>query len=82
MASYTSVKALYAELPAYQPLVSTTALPAIAFFFLTLSFLLTFFLTTLKTTSIPVTEVGTALAAAFLAGGGVVALFCTVGVYV
>ncbi|RSH79395.1 uncharacterized protein EHS24_001441 [Apiotrichum porosum] len=82
MEGYTQVKVLHSGLPAYAPLVPTSALPTIAFVSLCAAFALTFTLTTLHKSSIPVVELVTALVAAALAGGGVVALFCTVGVYV
>ncbi|EJT51171.1 hypothetical protein A1Q1_07635 [Trichosporon asahii var. asahii CBS 2479] len=74
--TYVEVKTL----PAFSPLISVEALPTIALVALLAAFALTFFLTTLS--KAPAQELGVALLAAFLAGAGTVALFCTVGVYV
>ncbi|WRT68990.1 uncharacterized protein IL334_005972 [Kwoniella shivajii] len=80
--TYASIKTLHSSLPAFQPPISTSALPSIAFITLLAFFVLTFLFTTLPKSKIPIPEIGTALAASVLAGGGVVALFCTLGVYV
>ncbi|WWD21107.1 hypothetical protein CI109_105588 [Kwoniella shandongensis] len=80
--SYASIKKLHTSLPAFQPPISTSALPTIAFLSLLGFFVLTFLFTTLPKSRLPIPELGTALFASALAGGGVVALFCTLGVYV
>ncbi|KAK4687517.1 hypothetical protein P7C73_g2592, partial [Tremellales sp. Uapishka_1] len=80
--TYSSIKALYPTLPSYSPPVPVSALPTLALLTLAAVFALTFIFTTLPASRNPVPELGTALVASLLAGGGVVALFCTVGVYV
>ncbi|WVN87779.1 uncharacterized protein L203_102974 [Cryptococcus depauperatus CBS 7841] len=82
MSSYASVKSLHQSLPAFEPLVSTAALPPIALLALLGFFALIFLFTTLNRSKIPLAEITTVLAASSLAGIGVVALFCTVGVNV
>ncbi|OCF31404.1 hypothetical protein I316_07009 [Kwoniella heveanensis BCC8398] len=80
--SYASIKALHASLPSFQPPISTSALPTISLITMLAFFALTFLFTTLPKSRVPIAELGTALLASALAGGGVVALFCTLGVYV
>ncbi|RXK34907.1 hypothetical protein M231_07841 [Tremella mesenterica] len=45
-------------------------------------FVLAFIFTTLPKSKNPLPELSTALIASLFAGGGVIALFCTLGVYV
>ncbi|ORY24788.1 hypothetical protein BCR39DRAFT_545942 [Naematelia encephala] len=80
--SYASIKALHSSLPSFTPPISTSVLPYIALFALLAFFALAFTFTTLPKSRNPIPELGLALLASALAGGGVVALFCTVGVYV
>ncbi|GMK57718.1 hypothetical protein CspeluHIS016_0405520 [Cutaneotrichosporon spelunceum] len=82
MEPYSSIKVAYNELPAFKPLIPTTALPTIALVSLVLAFALVFFMTTQSSRKFNATEVPIALLAAALAGAGTVALFCTVGVNV
>ncbi|WVQ81354.1 hypothetical protein IAT38_003477 [Cryptococcus sp. DSM 104549] len=80
--TYSEAKALHSSLPAFEPPVPTSSLPTIALVGLLGFFLLTFIFTALPTSRFPIQELSTAAIASLLAGGGVVALFCTVGVYV
>ncbi|KAK1922485.1 hypothetical protein DB88DRAFT_541610 [Papiliotrema laurentii] len=82
MSSYASVKALHSSLPSFSPTIPTSVLPYIALVFLSIFFALTFTFTTLPRSKNPLPELGTGLLASSLAGAGVVALFCTLGVYV
>ncbi|KAJ7058818.1 hypothetical protein C8F01DRAFT_1147321 [Mycena amicta] len=78
---YTSLKSLYTVSPAFQPLVPVGLLPYLAFVLLFLTFTIGFYMSTLEKSSLPVREVGLASLASVLGGFGVVALFCTLGVY-
>ncbi|WVQ75461.1 hypothetical protein IAR50_005086 [Cryptococcus sp. DSM 104548] len=82
MSTYASIKDLHASAPAFQPPIPTSALPSIALIFLLAFLALAFLFTTLPRSKVPIAELSTALGASSLAGLGVVALFCTVGVYV
>ncbi|THU79888.1 hypothetical protein K435DRAFT_785669 [Dendrothele bispora CBS 962.96] len=84
MADYEAIKALHHSLPPFQPVVNVGLLPYIAFLLLALTFVLAFYFSTLpkSTSTIPTKEVPVALVASVLGGFGVVAMFCTVGVYV
>ncbi|KAF7306258.1 hypothetical protein MIND_00416600 [Mycena indigotica] len=79
---YTSLKSLYATSPAFSPLIPVGLLPYLAFILLLLTFTLGFYVSTLPKAALPVREVGVASLASVLGGFGVVALFCTLGVYV
>ncbi|WVW79261.1 hypothetical protein I302_101228 [Kwoniella bestiolae CBS 10118] len=80
--TYASIKTLHSSLPSFQPPISTSLLPSTSLVFLLAFFALTFIFTTLPKSKVPLPEITTALVASALAGGGVVALFCTLGVYV
>ncbi|KAI6043796.1 hypothetical protein EDC04DRAFT_2562353 [Pisolithus marmoratus] len=77
----TAEKTLHKSLPPFSPYVSTPLLPFIALFLLSSTFALAFYFSTLPKTA-PIRELGVALLASILGGFGVVALFCSVGVYV
>ncbi|KAJ7433553.1 hypothetical protein FB451DRAFT_1313722 [Mycena latifolia] len=79
---YDHLKSLYTTAPAFQPLVPVALLPYLAFFLLALTFTLGFYVSTLPKDTLPVRETAVASLASILGGFGVVALFCTVGVYV
>ncbi|KAJ6569408.1 hypothetical protein B0H19DRAFT_939294, partial [Mycena capillaripes] len=79
---HKNAQSLYTSSPAFQPLVPVGLLPYIAFTLLFLTFTLGFYVSTVPKATIPVREVGVASLASLLGGFGVVALFCTVGVYV
>ncbi|KAJ7075014.1 hypothetical protein B0H15DRAFT_868300 [Mycena belliarum] len=79
---YDHLKSLYATAPPFAPLVPVALLPYLAFVLLALTFTLAFYVSTLPKTTIPVRETAAASVASVLGGFGVVALFCTVGVYV
>ncbi|GHJ88301.1 hypothetical protein NliqN6_4703 [Naganishia liquefaciens] len=79
MSTYTELKNLFESSPAFQPPLPVSLLPVIATVSLSAAFALTFMFTT---TSKPSGELLTSLAASALTSIGVVAVFCTVGVYV
>lgn len=78
---YETIQTLHNFLPPFSPYVSTSLLPFIALVLLSSTFALAFYFSTLPKTA-PVRELGVALLASVLGGFGVVALFCSVGVYV
>jgi len=80
--AYDQLKLLHAALPPFKPIIPTAVLPYLAFFTLISTFALAFTFSTLPTPAIPVKETGVAALASVLAGFGIVALFCSVGVYV
>ncbi|KAI0027266.1 hypothetical protein K488DRAFT_91073 [Vararia minispora EC-137] len=82
MADYETVKHLHQTLPAFAPAVPVSLLPSLASILLITTFGLAFYFTTLSKDTFPAREIGVALTASALGGLGVVALFCTVGVYV
>ncbi|KAJ8088718.1 hypothetical protein PQX77_005578 [Marasmius sp. AFHP31] len=82
MADYEALKALHESLPPFKPIVNVSLLPYIAFILLASTFTLGFYFTTLPKTTVPTREIPVALLASVLGGFGVVALFCSVGVYV
>ncbi|KAJ7431516.1 hypothetical protein B0H11DRAFT_2130089 [Mycena galericulata] len=79
---YSQLQSLFASAPPFQPLVPVALLPYIAFTLLFITFTLAFYVSTLPKSTIPVRETVVASVASILGGFGVVALFCTVGVYV
>ncbi|KAL1744290.1 hypothetical protein HDZ31DRAFT_64201 [Schizophyllum fasciatum] len=80
MGEYESLQLLHRALPAFQPSISVSLLPYLAFILLGLTFALTFWFSAMpKSVTL---EVAAASLASVLGGFGVVALFCTVGVYV
>ncbi|KAI0063050.1 hypothetical protein BV25DRAFT_1915384 [Artomyces pyxidatus] len=79
---YPAAKLLHKSLPPFSPLVPVALLPYIAFLLLTATFGLAFYFSTLPKDKLPAREAAVALTASALGGFGVVALFCTVGVYV
>ncbi|RPD59477.1 hypothetical protein L227DRAFT_576296 [Lentinus tigrinus ALCF2SS1-6] len=82
MADYLSVQALHKATPAFSPAVPVALLPYLAFVLLSATFALAFYFSTLPKEKIPAHELAVASAASLLGGFGVVALFCSVGVYV
>ncbi|KAL7408863.1 hypothetical protein BDY24DRAFT_405127 [Mrakia frigida] len=78
--SYQALKSLHFSSPSFTPLIPTTSLPLIAGVTLSAAFVSSFYFTTLKRS--PVQETITASVSSLLAGVGVVALFCAVGVNV
>ncbi|KAF8224041.1 hypothetical protein L208DRAFT_1425898 [Tricholoma matsutake] len=82
MHDYKFVQALHASLPPFAPIIPIPLLPYLALFFLAATFVLAFYFTTLPKPSIPIRETAVVTTASVLAGFGVVALFCTAGVYV
>ncbi|KAJ6477293.1 hypothetical protein DFH09DRAFT_1216020 [Mycena vulgaris] len=79
---HSALKSLYTTAPAFQPLVPIALLPYFAFFLLATTFTLAFYVSTLPKDTLPIRETAVASVASVLGGFGVVALFCTVGVYV
>ncbi|KAM5530424.1 hypothetical protein V8D89_015899 [Ganoderma adspersum] len=82
MADYASIQALHKSTPAFSPTIPTALLPYLAFFLLSATFGLAFYFSTLPKEKIPARELAVASTASLLGGFGVVALFCSVGVYV
>ncbi|KAI5897301.1 uncharacterized protein SCHCODRAFT_02696030 [Schizophyllum commune H4-8] len=80
MGEYESIQALHRNLPAFQPSIPVSLLPYLAFILLGSTFALTFWFSTMPK-NVPL-EMTAASLASVLGGFGVVALFCTVGVYV
>ncbi|KAG6852558.1 hypothetical protein C0991_010930 [Blastosporella zonata] len=80
--AYHSTQALHAALPSFAPIIPTALLPYIAAILLTSTFVLAFYFTTLPKDTVPTRETAVASTASLLAGFGVVALFCSAGVYV
>ncbi|KAF9466862.1 hypothetical protein BDZ94DRAFT_1305740 [Collybia nuda] len=79
---YNAAKALHASLPPFSPIVPVVLLPYLAFILLSATFALAFYFSTLPKDTIPLRETAVAATASTLAGFGVVAMFCTAGVYV
>ncbi|KZT68832.1 hypothetical protein DAEQUDRAFT_766029 [Daedalea quercina L-15889] len=82
MSDHRAIAARHQTLPAFSPSVPVGLLPYLAFTLLTATFALAFYFSILPKDKIPVREAGVASLASILGGFGVVALFCTVGVYV
>ncbi|KAK7041768.1 hypothetical protein VNI00_009057 [Paramarasmius palmivorus] len=82
MADYEAIKTLHESLPPFQPIVNVGLLPYFAFVLLASTFALAFYFSTLPKTTVPTRELPVAALASVLGGFGVVALFCSVGVYV
>ncbi|KAH9949465.1 hypothetical protein B0H21DRAFT_114089 [Amylocystis lapponica] len=82
MADYAHFQALYTTVPSFAPLFPVGLLPYLAFALLTATFALAFYFSTLPKDTFPVRETAVASTASLLGGFGVVALFCTTGVYV
>ncbi|KDQ30237.1 hypothetical protein PLEOSDRAFT_1101239 [Pleurotus ostreatus PC15] len=77
-----SLQALHRSLPPFAPAIPVAALPFLALVLLSATFALTFYFTTLPKHTLPLRELAVASTASLLGGFGVVALFCTAGVYV
>ncbi|KAI9510684.1 hypothetical protein F5148DRAFT_534818 [Russula earlei] len=82
LGTYETVKHLHKTMPAFSPYVPVGVLSYLAFILLTATFGLAFYFTTLSKSTIPTREVVVAFIASVLGGYGIVALFCSVGVYV
>ncbi|KAG7450836.1 uncharacterized protein BT62DRAFT_538442 [Guyanagaster necrorhizus] len=82
MDEYNALKDLHNILPPFQPIIPVSLLPYIALVLLSATFTLAFYFSTLPKDTIPIREMVVASTASILGGFGVVALFCTVGVYV
>ncbi|KAI0717504.1 hypothetical protein C8T65DRAFT_707135 [Cerioporus squamosus] len=82
MADYLTTQALHKSTPAFAPIVPVALLPYLAFLLLSATFVLAFYASTLPKEKIPARELAVASTASLLGGFGVVALFCSVGVYV
>jgi len=80
--TYETVKHLHKIVPAFTPYVPVGVLAYFAFFLLTATFGLAFYFTTISKSTIPTREAAVAIVASVLGGYGIVALFCSVGVYV
>ncbi|KZP08264.1 hypothetical protein FIBSPDRAFT_815069 [Athelia psychrophila] len=82
MASYESIQALHKSLPPFAPYLPVALLPYLALGSLSSTFALAFYFSTLPKDTIPIRETAVGTTASVLAGFGVVALFCSAGVYV
>ncbi|TFK38637.1 hypothetical protein BDQ12DRAFT_683097 [Crucibulum laeve] len=82
MSDYDAVQALYRSLPSFSPIIPVALLPFLALILLASTFVLAFYFSTLPKDTLPIRETAVASTASILGGFGVVALFCTVGVYV
>ncbi|OSD05716.1 hypothetical protein PYCCODRAFT_1432261 [Trametes coccinea BRFM310] len=82
MTDYASVQALHKSTSAFSPYIPLSLLPYIAFLLLGATFALAFYFSTLPNEKIPARELAVASTASLLGGFGVVAMFCTAGVYV
>jgi len=81
MSAYETVAALHKNIPSFSPAIPVAFLPYLAFVLLATTFVLTFYFSTLPKSK-PAHEFLVASTASVLGGFGVVALFCSVGVYV
>jgi hypothetical protein len=82
MDKYEAVQALHRSLPPFSPYIPVALLPYFALILLSLTFALTFYFSTLPKDTLPIRETTVATTASILGGFGVVALFCSAGVYV
>jgi len=82
LGTYETVKYLHKTVPAFSPYVPVGLLSYLAFLLLTATFGLAFYFTTLSKSTVPTREATVAIIASILGGYGIVALFCSVGVYV
>ncbi|PPQ89932.1 hypothetical protein CVT25_009987 [Psilocybe cyanescens] len=82
MDDYQHARALHHSLPAFSPIVPTALLPFASALFLLPTFALAFYFSTLPKDKFALREPLVAVAASILGGFGVVALFCSAGVYV
>ncbi|KIM81705.1 hypothetical protein PILCRDRAFT_821052 [Piloderma croceum F 1598] len=82
MDSYETIQELHNSLPAFSPYIPVALLPYIALVLLSSTFTLAFYFSTLPKDALPVRETAVATTASILGGFGVVALFCSAGVYV
>ncbi|KAF8498984.1 hypothetical protein F5888DRAFT_1802405 [Russula emetica] len=82
LGTYATAKHLHKIVPAFTPYVPVGVLSYLAFILLTATFGLAFYFTTLSKSTIPLRESAVAVVASILGGYGIVALFCSVGVYV
>ncbi|TFK71742.1 hypothetical protein BDN72DRAFT_764449, partial [Pluteus cervinus] len=73
---------LHRALPPFSAYIPLAVLPYIAFVLLASTFVLGFYFTTLPKATVPIRELTVAAIASVLGGFGVVALFCSAGVYV
>ncbi|KAI0785948.1 hypothetical protein C8Q75DRAFT_773534 [Abortiporus biennis] len=79
---YDAIRELHKTIPAFSPYIPATLLPYLAFILLAATFVLAFYFSTLPKDTIPIREATVASLASLLGGFGVVALFCSAGVYV
>ncbi|KIY45813.1 hypothetical protein FISHEDRAFT_76356 [Fistulina hepatica ATCC 64428] len=79
---YVALATLHRTSPPFSPIVPVGLLPYLAFVLLGATFLLAFYSTVVLKSSLAAREFPSAALASLLGGFGVVALFCSVGVYV
>jgi len=82
MSTFQVIQALHRSSPPFSPYIALEFLPGFTLFLLATTFTLAFYFSTLPKHTIPVRETVVASIASILGGFGIVALFCTVGVYV
>ncbi|PWN30403.1 hypothetical protein BDZ90DRAFT_229428 [Jaminaea rosea] len=80
--SYKAAASLHSTSPPIRPSVPVHAMPTVALVLLLATFFGAFFFTTLPKRGALPSELAVAIATSICAGGGVVALFNAVGVYV
>ncbi|OBZ79430.1 hypothetical protein A0H81_00225 [Grifola frondosa] len=78
----SDIQALHNTIPPFSPYIAVGLLPYFAFTLLAATFALAFYFSTLPKQTLPIREAAVASTASLLGGFGVVALFCTAGVYV
>ncbi|GAA5913473.1 hypothetical protein JCM6882_001970 [Rhodosporidiobolus microsporus] len=84
-AFYADAQAAYASATPFTPFLPTSSLSTFAVFSLTLAFVLSFYFSTLRSSSksgLPLQEMGVAGVASILGGFALVFAFCAVGVNV
>ncbi|TFL06049.1 hypothetical protein BDV98DRAFT_561107 [Pterulicium gracile] len=79
---HQAAKASFEVASPFSPSIPVASLPYLAAILLLATFNLGFYFSTLPKPSVPTAELSVALIASLLGGFGVVALFCSVGVYV
>ncbi|GAA5973469.1 hypothetical protein JCM11641_006478 [Rhodosporidiobolus odoratus] len=80
--SYADALAEFSTLPSFSPLLPTTSLPSLAALSLIIAFALSFYFSTLRSSSkstFPAQELAVAGAASVSGGFGLVLAFCAIG---
>ncbi|GAA6043320.1 hypothetical protein JCM8097_001183 [Rhodosporidiobolus ruineniae] len=78
--SYAEALAQHQSLPAFSPLLPSSSLSSLAVLLLSLSFVLSFYFSTLRSKAVvPIQELVVAALASVVGGVGLVSAFCAVG---